>query len=139
MKYDSTKSCSNISNVIAWLESQKEEYGDIDVRLTGEWMTINEFGYVDPTDEENPQWLKDKIGNIEKPFAWLGPSNAEFSEDRSKVIRYNRNLSPYATEEFINTIEGKLDMLANEEITIDDIKIYLEKIKERFICPRTKC
>ena len=127
-----SKHCTSISNVIAWLESQRDQYGEIDVRLTSEWMEINVFGYVDPNDEENPQWVKDNIGNIKKPFVVLSPSNCELSEDRSKVIRYNRNLSPSAMESFIDDIEERLDKVNSKETTIEDIKEYLDKIKERF-------
>lgn len=127
------KSCTSISNVIAWLKSQRDQYGEIDVRLTSEWIDINEFGYVDPNDDENPQWVKDNIGNIKKPFVVLSPSNCELSEDRQKVIRYNRNVSPSTMESFIDDIEEKLDKLATGETTIEEIKTkYLDVIKSRF-------
>ena len=123
---------TTISSVISWLERNRKEYGEIDVRLTSEWMEINTWGYFDPNDPENPQWVKDNMGKINKPFVVLGPSNCELSEDRSEVIRYNRNLSPSALESFIDDIEEKLDKLAAGETTIEEIKTkYLDVIKSR--------
>jgi len=126
------KSCTSISNVIDWLKKQKDQYGEVDVRLTSEWMDINVFGYIDPNDDENPQWVKDNIGNIKKPFVVLSPSNCELSEDRQTVIRYNRNLSPSAMESFIDDIEEKLDKIKSKETTVEETKEYLDKIKLRF-------
>jgi hypothetical protein len=123
---------TTISSVISWLEKQKEKYGDIDVRLTSEWMEINTWCYYDPNDPENPQWVKDNMGKITKPFVMLGPANCELSQDRSETIRYNRNLSPSAFESFIDDIEEKLDKLAAGETTIYLIKTkYLDVIKSR--------
>lgn len=124
---------TNISSVISWLEKQRDQYGEVDVRLTSEWMDINTWGYYDPNDPENPQWVKDNMGEINRPFVVLGPSNCELSEDRQKVIRYNRNVSPSTMESFIDDIEEKLDKLATGETTIEEIKTkYLDIIKARF-------
>lgn len=139
MKYNASLSCSSISNVIAWLEKQKERYGEVDVRLTHDWMEINSFGYIDPNDEENPQWVKDNLGNIKKPFVTLIPANSEYNYDIQKTVRYSRSLTAFGLKTFIKEIKDKLGKLETGELTVEQLKTeYLDIILKRVEEPRKR-
>lgn len=120
-----------ICEIIGWLKNQRREHGNIDVRITEEWMELNAWGFYDPDNPNNSQWVKDKLGNIKKPFVVLSPASCEYDYDTHKTTRYRYGLSPDGMKIFCQDILDKIAKIKTGETNFEKLEKQIKTVIER--------